>query len=135
MRQQRRLERQAQDWNERNRPVGADYLLGGTQLQEALAFLQLHRNELSDLAQDFVTTSKRIQGRLRLRPSMLLSIALIAGTASSIVSRLISPLAPTSPVKQVVQNSVEDEPSAVGDTEAEARADWERGTSEPHMSV
>mgnify|MGYP001799785276 CR=1 FL=1 len=135
MRQQRRLERQAQDWNERNRPVGADYLLGGTQLQEALAFLQLHRNELSDLAQDFVTTSKRIQGRLRLRTSMLIPIALIAGMAASIVSRLIFPPAQTSPVKQEVQNSVEDEPSAGSETDAEARGVWQRSTSEPTMPV
>ncbi|MEM9149164.1 MAG: caspase family protein [Cyanobacteria bacterium P01_F01_bin.3] len=138
MRQQRRLERQAQEWEERNRPTGADYLLGGTQLHEALAFLQLHRNELSELAQDFVTTSKRIQGRLRLRTSMLIPIALIAGMAASIVSRLIFPPTQTSPTVQEVQSSTEEDSTEalprVIDARHEATDVWKRRSNEPANS-
>ncbi|MEO1446348.1 MAG: hypothetical protein AAFV46_08940, partial [Cyanobacteria bacterium J06635_11] len=57
MRLQRRLESSAQEWEQRHRPKGSEYLLGGTQLQETLAFLQLHRNEVSGLAQDFIEAS------------------------------------------------------------------------------
>ncbi|MEM8502529.1 MAG: caspase family protein [Cyanobacteria bacterium P01_D01_bin.1] len=91
LRQQRRLERSAQEWVERRKPKSAEYLLGGTQLQEAIAFAQLHRDELSALSQDFVTTSRRVQGRLKFRTSMLIPIALIVGMAASLVSRFVFP--------------------------------------------
>jgi hypothetical protein len=96
LRQQRRLERSAQEWAERRRPKGAEYLLGGTQLQDAIAFAQLHRDELSDLSQDFVATSRRIQGRLKFRTSVLIPIALLVGMAS-FVSRFVFPLVPQLP--------------------------------------
>ncbi len=128
MRQRRRLERQARDWEERNRPKGNEYLLGGTQLQEAIAFLQLNRNELSNLAQDFVMTSKRVQGRLRLRTSMLIPIALIAGMAASIVSRLIFPPAQTAQTTQEVTAS---EKAEGADTPAAEPDDiWQRKSPE-----
>ncbi|MEL7522931.1 MAG: hypothetical protein AAGJ80_15180, partial [Cyanobacteria bacterium J06553_1] len=94
MRLQRKLESSAQEWEQRHRPMGSEYLLGGTQLQETLAFLQLHRDELSDLAQDFIAASRKSQNRLRLRTSMLIPIALIAGMAASILSRFIFPPTP-----------------------------------------
>ncbi|MEO0704308.1 MAG: caspase family protein [Cyanobacteria bacterium J06649_5] len=94
MRLQRKLESSAQEWEQRHRPMGSEYLLGGTQLQETLAFLQLHRDELSDLAQDFIAASRKSQNRLRLRTSMLIPIALIAGMAASILSRFIFPPIP-----------------------------------------
>ncbi|MEL6159424.1 MAG: caspase family protein [Cyanobacteria bacterium J06627_32] len=103
MRQQRRIERQAQEWAERQRPTSPEYLLGGTQLQEALAFLQLNRQDLSELAQDFVMTSRKVHNRLRLRTSMLIPIALIAGMAASLVSRFIFPAAPELPEAADVQ--------------------------------
>ncbi|NJM96479.1 MAG: hypothetical protein HC800_04055 [Phormidesmis sp. RL_2_1] len=97
MRLQRRLESSAQEWEERHRPKGSEYLLGGTQLQETLAFVQLHRDELSELAQDFIAASRKCQSRLRLRTSMLIPIALIAGMAASIFSRFVFPPAPPLP--------------------------------------
>lgn len=101
LRQQRRLERSAWEWAERQRPKSAEYLLGGAQLQDAIAFTQLHRNELSDLSQEFVATSRRIQSRLKFRTSMLIPIALIAGIAASFVSRFLFPTTsqPTGPVE------------------------------------
>lgn len=94
MRLQRRLESSAQEWEQRHRPTGNEYLLGGMQLQETLAFVQLHRDELSGLAQDFIAASRKSQKRLLLRRSMLIPIALIAGIAASLLSRFIFPPLP-----------------------------------------
>ncbi len=110
MRQQRRLERQAQEWEERKRPIATEHLLGGTQLQEALAFLQLNRDELSELAQDFALTSKRVQNRLRFRTSLLIPLALTAGIVASIASRFTFPRMQPSAISEVrpmVENSIE----------------------------
>ncbi len=112
MRLQRRLESSAQDWDQRHRPKASEYLLGGTQLQETLAFVQLHRDELSGLAQDFIAASRKSQSRLRWRTSMLIPIALIAGMAASILSRWVFPPLPAEPVVTEMQNS---EPLGRGD--------------------
>ena len=90
-RQQRRLEVSAQVWEQRHRPTGSEYLLGGTQLQESLAFLQLHRDRLSSPAQDFINASRKAQNRLRLRTSLLIPVALGVGMATSILSRFVFP--------------------------------------------
>ena len=97
MRLQRRLESSAQEWDERNRPKGSEHLLGGTQLQETLAFVQLHRDELSDLAQDYILASRKAQNLLRLRTGMLVPIVLLTGIATFIASRLLMPPAPVAP--------------------------------------
>ncbi|PZO57787.1 MAG: hypothetical protein DCF15_06530 [Phormidesmis priestleyi] len=106
IRLQRRLESSAQEWDQRHRPKASEYLLGGTQLQETLAFVQLHRNELSGLAQDFIAASRKSQSRLRWRTSMLIPIALIAGMAASILSRWVfPPLTPIEPATTELQSS------------------------------
>ena len=97
MRLQRRLEGNAQEWHERNRPKGSEHLLGGTQLQETLAFLQLHRDELSGLAQDYILASRKAQNRTRLRTGMLVPVVLLTGIATFIMSRLVMPPAPVLP--------------------------------------
>ena len=127
MRQQRRIERQAQEWDERNRPTSTEHLIGGTQLQEAAAFLQLNRADLSELAQEFITVSRRTQGRLRLRTGMLIPIALITGMAASIVSRFIFPpqLQPAATTEVRPANSASTAPSAspkLSDTEGTQEA-------------
>lgn len=91
LRLQRKLESSAQEWSQRNRPMGNEYLLGGSQLQETLAFVQLHREELSHLAQEYIAASRKSQTRLRLRTSMLIPLALIAGIAAHLISRLVFP--------------------------------------------
>lgn len=96
LRLQRKLESSAQEWAQRNRPIGSEYLLGGTQLQETLAFLQLHRDELSDLAQDYIATSRKAQNRLRIRTSLIIPVALVAGMAAHLLSRIVFP--PTLPL-------------------------------------
>ncbi|MGC1309266.1 MAG: caspase family protein [Phormidesmis sp.] len=105
MRLQRRLERSAQEWDQRSRPKGNEYLLGGTQLQETLAFLQLHRDELSGMAQDYILASRKAQGRLRLKTSMLIPLALLAGIAASILSRFIFPTSTQTPTATEVKSS------------------------------
>ncbi|MBE9059877.1 caspase family protein [cf. Phormidesmis sp. LEGE 11477] len=124
LRQQRRLERSAWEWAARQRPKGAEYLLGGTQLQEAIAFAQLHRSELSDLSQDFIATSRRIQGRLKLRTSMLIPIALLAGIAASIVSRWALPPQPRVPTPVEMQSPTPKVPSP-----ADSLGPWQRKRS------
>lgn len=115
LRVQRRLESSAWEWTQRHRPTGSEHLLGGTQLQETLAFVALHRDELSDLAQEFIAASRKAQNRLRLRTSILIPIALIAGMAVSILSRFIFPLAPQSLTTAEVQNVTPSAPEATAD--------------------
>jgi len=113
LRLQRKLEKSAQEWAQRDRPKGSDYLLGGTQLQETLAFLQLHKDELSDLAQEYIAASRKAHTYLRLRTSMLIPIALLAGFAAHLFSRLIFPPAPMQPATEMQDTDVE------GDAEVE----------------
>lgn len=55
---QRRLERLAQDWLRRGQPIRAEYLLAGTRLREAEAFLAEYPMSLSGLAMQYVTLSQ-----------------------------------------------------------------------------
>ena len=105
LRLQRKLERSAQEWAQRDRPKGNEYLLGGTQLQETLAFLQLHKDELSELAQDYIAVSRKAHAYLRLRTSMLIPIALLAGFAAHLFSRFIFPPAPPLPPATEIQGT------------------------------
>jgi hypothetical protein len=91
LRLQRKLEGSAREWDQRNRPKGIEYLLGGTQLQETLAFLQLHRDELSDVAQEYIAASQKAHRRLRWRTSMIIPLALAAGMSAHLVGRLLFP--------------------------------------------
>ncbi len=118
LRQQRRLERSAQEWAERQWPKRPEYLLGGAQLQEAIAFAQLYRNELSELSQDFVAVSRRVQGRLKFRTSMLIPIALLAGIAASLVSRFVFPPVPRAPMPAEIQPSAKDDDSSATSVES-----------------
>ncbi len=131
LRQQRRLERSAQEWAERQRPKGAEYLLGGTQLQDAIAFAQLHRNELSELSQDFVAISRRVQGRLKFRTSMLIPIALIAGIAASLVSRFVFPPVPRVPIPAEIQSPAIDEDDASATSIESTAAENQSSESQP----
>jgi hypothetical protein len=132
MRLQRRLESSAQEWDQRHRPKGSEYLLGGTQLQETLAFLQLHRDELSDLAQAFIHASRKSQNRLRFRTSLLIPLALVAGVAISIVSRFIFPPTPQLPAAVDIPSEVRRRgaaptgPSGAAQSEAPAQGVWQR---------
>ena len=125
-RQQRRLEISAQAWEQRHRPTGSEYLLSGTQLQESLAFLYLHRDQLSNLAQDFINASRTAQNRLRLRTGLLIPAALVVGMGTSVVSRLIfppalQPLSATAEVQEAAPaSSTLIEAASVEDLKAEA---------------
>lgn len=143
LRVQRKLESSAQEWSQRNRPTGSEYLLGGTQLQETLAFVQLHRDELSDLAQDYIAASRKSQNRLRFRTSMLIPLALIAGMAAHLLSRLVFPPAPQLPTTTEMQSPLPAGSSparrgAGGSTEEDITAApglWQRRTQAPKKPV
>lgn len=123
MRLQRRLEASAQEWHERNRPKGNEHLLGGTQLQETLAFLQLHRDELSGLAQDYILASRKAQHRLRLRTGMLVPVMVLTGIATFILSRLAMPPVPMTPAAEVTEQKEKatSEPAGL----------WQKQTADP----
>ena len=123
MRMQRRLESSAQEWDERSRPKGSEHLLGGTQLQETLAFLQLHRDELSEVAQDYILASRKAQSRLRLRTSMLVPVVLLTGIATFILSRLVMPPAPVLPAAVNVTES--------RDSASESPKVWQKKSTVP----
>ncbi len=124
MRLQRRLEASAQEWHERNRPKGSEHLLGGTQLQETLAFLQLHRDELSGLAQDYILASRKAQNRLRLRTGMLVPVVMLTGIATFILSRLLMPPVPVLPTAVEITGSNEAATS-------ESSGLWQKKTPHP----
>ena len=126
LRLQRKLERSAQEWIQRDRPKGQEYLLGGTQLQETLAFLQLHKDELSDLAQEYIAASRRAHTYSRLRTSMLIPIALLAGFAAHLFSRLVFPPAPIQPTTEIQDTISGREPN----TEASGSDDSEPSKSD-----
>ena len=121
MRVQRRLEENALEWEQRSRPKGAEYLIGGSQLQETLAFLQLHKDELSDLAQEYIAASRKIHAYTRLRTGMLIPLALIAGFAAHFLSRLIFPPMPTSVPATEMRGSEDAEGLAVRETQEETQ--------------
>lgn len=131
MRQQRRLERSAREWEERRRPKSAEYLLGGTQLQEAVAFMQLNRAELSDLSQEFILVSRRVQGRIRMRTSLLIPIALLAGMAASIMSRFVFPPQTRPPATANVQPNEAARESVSDNISSEENSIWQRREIEP----
>ncbi|MFK8183391.1 MAG: caspase family protein [Phormidesmis sp.] len=121
LRLQRKLEKSAQEWAQRDRPKGSEYLLGGTQLQETLAFLQLHKDELSALAQEYITASRKAHTYFRLRTSMLIPLALLAGFAAHLFSRFVlPPVAPLPPATEVSKPSSEGaNPSSNAEPKAE----------------
>ncbi len=134
LRLQRKLESSAQEWSQRNRPMGNEYLLGGTQLQETLAFVQLHRDELSDLAQEYIAASRKSQARLRLRTSMLIPLALIAGMAAHLLSRLIFPTAAQPPATTDIQSPIQTETQPIEGTKEMPQASpglWQRRPKSP----
>ena len=137
LRLQRKLESSAQEWSQRNRPMGNEYLLGGTQLQETLAFVQLHRDELSDLAQEYIAASRKSQARLRLRTSMLIPLALIAGMAAHLLSRLIFPTASQPPAATDIQSPIQTEAQpaeGTNDTPQASPGLWQRRPKSPPKS-
>jgi WD40 repeat protein len=80
LRQQRRIEQAAQEWDRVGQPLKGEYLLQELRLQDARAFLNAHPHELSALAQQYVAVShsaiQRHQRQMRQRrvavPSALL---------------------------------------------------------------
>ena len=135
MRLQRRLERSALEWEQRNRPSRSEYLLGGTQLQETLAFLQLHRDELSDSAQDFILASRKAQNFLKLRTTMLVPIALLAGMAFAFLSRFVFPQTAQPPTQSGMETSTPVDSDLEYDTESNENGSntpgiWQQRTPE-----
>lgn len=80
LRQQRRIEQAAQEWDRVGQPLKGEYLLQELRLQDARAFLNAYPHELSALAQQYVAVSQsaiqRHQRQVRQRrvavPSALL---------------------------------------------------------------
>ncbi|MEL6248536.1 MAG: hypothetical protein AAFR15_11045, partial [Cyanobacteria bacterium J06627_15] len=103
LRYRRRLEEHAQEWCQRNRPLHSEYLLVGRRLQEARSFSAQYGQELSGLAQELVTASRRAQLRQRLRRgalALLVPLALAAGmTVSFFRNRLPKSWQPSSQVR------------------------------------
>ncbi|MEO0455597.1 MAG: caspase family protein, partial [Cyanobacteria bacterium P01_A01_bin.114] len=86
LRYQRHLENLAQEWQQRKRPQHPEYLLSANRLQEALSFIGHYGQELSTLAQEFVSASRAAQRRLRFKTgalAMMVPLALVAGMAAS----------------------------------------------------
>lgn len=58
LRRQRRLEQAAREWDQAGQPTEADYLLKGSRLLDAEDYLKNYSEELSALAQQYITLSQ-----------------------------------------------------------------------------
>lgn len=65
LRRQRRIERSAREWNTANQPHSPEYLLHGNRLIDAEDYLSHYPNELSALAQRFISISQDESRRVR----------------------------------------------------------------------
>jgi energy-coupling factor transporter ATP-binding protein EcfA2 len=76
LRQQRKIELAAQEWNQHSSKIQQGYLLQGRALIDAQAFRQQHTADLplSELARDFIQASRRQQRRTRLKTASWLVI-------------------------------------------------------------
>jgi WD40 repeat protein/energy-coupling factor transporter ATP-binding protein EcfA2 len=74
LRRQRRIEHLAREWDSANQPTGAEYLLRGSRLVDAEDFLDSHSEDLSILAQRYITVSAVESQRAR-KESRLLQFA------------------------------------------------------------
>ncbi len=74
LRRQRRIEHSAQEWDAAHQPTGAEYLLRGSRLVDAEDFLESYPEDLSILAQRYVTVSATESQRAR-KESRLLQFA------------------------------------------------------------
>jgi WD40 repeat protein len=74
LRRQRRIETTAQEWDAAGQSAKGEYLLQGLRLRDAEDFIQLYPQELSALAQQYVTVSKSAIRRTR-RESRQVQIA------------------------------------------------------------
>ncbi|MGP1371689.1 MAG: nSTAND1 domain-containing NTPase [Almyronema sp.] len=71
LRQQRRLEAAAQEWQQQGQPLALDYLLSKNRLTEAELFWQNHPTEPSALAQQYLKQSRQVRRRTYLRVGLL----------------------------------------------------------------
>ncbi|WAL58937.1 nSTAND1 domain-containing NTPase [Thermocoleostomius sinensis] len=74
LRRSRRVEQSAQEWDRAGQPPAGDYLLSGLRLEDAEDLLKNCENELSTLAQKFITVSRE-ESRQARRESWQLQIA------------------------------------------------------------
>ncbi|MGQ9871350.1 nSTAND1 domain-containing NTPase [Leptodesmis sp.] len=65
LRRQRQIERSAREWNAANQPHSPEYLLHGNRLLDAEDYLNHYPNELSALAQRFISVSQEESRRTR----------------------------------------------------------------------
>jgi Caspase domain len=87
LRRQRRLEMNAREWQNRK---NSDFLLSPSRLKDEVNFFKGHWQELSSLAQTFVTESRhRQRWRLLKRgvAALMVPLALVTGMAIPVVSR------------------------------------------------
>lgn len=75
LRQQRRIERSAQEWDDAGQPNSMDYLLRGAYLPDAEEFLKTYPHELSALAHKYISISREESRRVR-QESKILQIVL-----------------------------------------------------------
>ncbi|WP_346292797.1 caspase family protein [Sphaerothrix gracilis] len=71
LRQQRRLEAAAQEWQQQGQPLALDYLLSKNRLSEAELFWQRHPSEPSALAQQYLKQSRQVRRRTYLQVGIL----------------------------------------------------------------
>ena len=90
LRQQRSLEQVALEWSQQGQPKHPEYLLGMSRLKEAEQFQTHHRSQLSNLAQCYITVSRKQQRQKYLKHNaikVLAPCALLAGMALSMTQK------------------------------------------------
>ena len=87
LRRQRRIEQAALEWAKLGKPARCEYLLGGDRLQDAMSFQKTYPQELSTLAQEFLSVSDAENRRVR-RKALWVRVSVPAALALAVALSL-----------------------------------------------
>lgn len=118
LRRQRRIEQSAQEWYEAGQPTTEDYLLHGLRLRDAEDFLKLNAQELSALAQQYISVSCLECRRIR-RASRRLQWgipSLLAASLTMVLTQYYGVLRTHTETDDQLQQSIARERAAIAQT-------------------
>ncbi|RMF66864.1 MAG: hypothetical protein D6742_08875, partial [Cyanobacteria bacterium J069] len=123
LRRQRRIEQAALEWAALGKPAGREYLLGSDRLQDAISFLKSYPQDLSVLAQEFLSVScaenhrarrKALWVRVSVPSALAIAVALSLGqyrtTVKTQAEKDYQTMVATSRARAAIAQSILQEP-------------------------
>ena len=120
LRRQRRIEQAAQEWDQVGQPTMGDYLLSGLRLRDAEDFIKLYPQELSALAEQYLSISITDCRRTR-RQSRRAQVAVpsvLAATLLVVLSQYYGVIRSQSEKDNQLQKATANERTALGASSA-----------------